>query len=91
VSLQLVIERLQTTAALLDSDRTILATLPSMIRSFTDGENYRSGERRFHPFAKFVPYRKSCTLTHSHQIPTASDAPPHPTSRGLRRCRDTSV
>src|SRR6266699_2469257 len=38
--------------------------------------NYRSGERRFHPFAKFVPYRKSCTRTHSRQIPTASDARP---------------
>ena len=39
----------------------------------------------FHPFAKFVPYRKSCTtLWHdSRQIPIASDALSRPTSRGF--------
>jgi hypothetical protein len=36
--------------------------------------------------SKFVPYRKSCTRTHS-QIPTASDAPPRHTSRGFLRWR----
>jgi hypothetical protein len=50
------------------------------------GGNYRSGEWRFHPFAKFVPYRKSCTRTQS-QIPRASDAPPRQTSRGFLHWR----
>src|ERR1700722_12625658 len=46
-----------------------------------------SGEKRFYPCAKFVPYRKSCTRTHSREIPTASDAPPRPTSRGFLHWR----
>ena len=48
---------------------------------------FRSGERRFYPFAKFVPYRKSCTRTHSREIPTASDVPPRHTSRGFLHWR----
>src|SRR5438874_7075497 len=36
---------------------------------------------RFHLFAKFVPYRKSCT--HRRQIPAMSDARPRHTSRGF--------
>jgi hypothetical protein len=42
---------------------------------------------RFYPAAKFVPYRKSCTRTHSREIPTASDVPPRHTSRGFLHWR----
>src|SRR5712691_8440892 len=35
----------------------------------------------------FSPNRKSCTRTHSRQIPTASDAPPRHTSRGFLHWR----
>ena len=34
-----------------------------------------------------MPYRKSCARTHSRQIPTASDAPPRPISRGFLHWR----
>jgi hypothetical protein len=34
-----------------------------------------------------VPYRKSCTRTHSREIPAASDAPPRYTSRGFLHWR----
>src|SRR5216683_4321228 len=42
---------------------------------FTTPNSLKLQERRtarFHPFAKFVPYRKSCTRTHRRQIPSAS-------------------
>jgi CRP-like cAMP-binding protein len=49
MSHQLMIERLVSTAALLDSDRAILARLPSTTKSFANGEFIaRDGERSLH-------------------------------------------
>jgi CRP-like cAMP-binding protein len=46
VSSHLMIERLQSTAALLDSDRAVLVSLPSTTRSFANGDFIaRDGER----------------------------------------------
>jgi hypothetical protein len=45
---------------------------------FTTPNSLKSQERR-----KAFSHRKSCTRTHSRQIPTASDAPFRQTSRGF--------
>jgi hypothetical protein len=44
---------------------------------------YRGGERRFHPFAKFMPYRKSCAHNQARQPsnPFSCAAPYVPPSR----------
>src|SRR5216683_3000600 len=44
---------------------------------------YRGGERRFHPFAKFVPYRKGCAHNQARQPsnPSSCAAPYVPPSR----------